>query len=267
MAIDLTSLVSDYLTPQLVARIASAVGVNPTVAQNLVDAAVPAIIGALGTAAVAPGGAKKISDAVSNADPDLLTKLSSSLNAGSADVASGGTGALGGILGGSGLSSLAGALAQFAGVPQAAAQSTIGAASQAVVGVIGQQDPSLWSDPAAIGNLLASQKDIVGAALPSGLANMLSRSGLVSGVGAMAAGAAVAASGAASSASSAAGSALNQARSASSSSSFPMWLIIVIAVVVIAAVYFYISSHRESAPTTTGSAAVELALWRNPISI
>jgi hypothetical protein len=264
MAIDLTSLVSDYLTPQLVARIASAIGVNPTVAQNLVDAAVPAIIGALGNAASAPGGAKKISDAVSNADPDLLTKLSTSLNAGNADVASGGTGALSGILGGSGLSSLAGALAQFAGVPQAAAQSTIGAAGQAVVGVLGQQDPSLWSDSAAIGNLLASQKDIVSAALPSGLANLLSRSGLISGAGGMAAGAAVAASGAASSASSAA---MNQARSASASSSFPMWLIIVIAVVVIAAIYFYISSHREAAPATTGSASIELAQWGNPISI
>jgi Bacterial protein of unknown function (DUF937) len=267
MAIDLTSLVSDYLTPQLVARIAAAIGVNPTVAQTLVDAAVPAIIGALGSAASAPGGAKKISDAVSNADPDLLTKLSSSLSAGKTDVSNGGAGALSGILGGSGLSSLTGALAQFASVPQAAAQSTIGAASQAVVGVIGQQDPSLWSDPAAIGNLLASQQDIVSAALPSGLSNLLSRSGLLADMGAMTAGAAATAAGVASSASSAAGSAMNQARSANASSSFPMWLIIVIAVVVIAAIYFYISAHRESAPATTGSSAIELALWRDVVSI
>ena len=273
MAIDLTSLVSDILTPQLVSQIAASAGVDPAMAQNLVDGAVPAVIGALGSAASKPSGAQKIADAISNADPDTLSKLASS--AGASQAMSGGANALSGVLGSSTLWSLSGALGQFAGVPHAAAQSTIGAVTQAVIGVIGQQDPSTWSDPAAIGNLLASQKDVVNAALPAGLSTLLSSSGLLAGMGATAAGAAAsaastaasaaratssAAANVASSASNTAGAAMNQARPTPSSSGMPMWLIIVIAVVVLAAIYFYFSSHREPKPAATGAATIEFAL-------
>ncbi len=41
MAINLVSLVSQFLTPQLVGSLARAVGVNEAVAQKLVSAAVP----------------------------------------------------------------------------------------------------------------------------------------------------------------------------------------------------------------------------------
>jgi len=134
MAIDLTSLVSDALSPQLVGQIAAAAGVDAAKAQSLVDGAVPAVIGALGGAASKAGGAQKISDAISNADPDTLSKLASS--AGATQAMSGGANALSDVLGSSTLWSLSGALGQFAGVPHAAAQSTIGAAAQAVIGVI-----------------------------------------------------------------------------------------------------------------------------------
>ena len=75
MAINLVSLVSQFLTPQMVGSLARALGVNEAVAQKLVAAAVPAILASLGTAAAAPGGAQKVSDAISNSDPDILTKL------------------------------------------------------------------------------------------------------------------------------------------------------------------------------------------------
>ncbi len=275
MAIDLTSLVSDYLTPQLVGQIAAAAGVNPSAAQNLIDGAVPAVIGALGSAASAPGGAKKIADAISNVDPDILTKLSSDLGAGKTDALSAGANALSGIMGSSNLWSLAGALGKFAGIPQAAAQSTVGAVGQAVIGVIGQQDPSTWSDPGAIGNLLASQKDVVSAALPPGLSSLLSSSGLLTGMGAAAAGAASSAAAAAtrtasnvaSSAPSAAGSAMNQVRPTSSSSSFPMWLMIVIAIVVLAAIYFFVTRNNAAKPAATGAAAIEFALGRYLVTL
>jgi hypothetical protein len=282
MAIDLTSLVSDYLTPQLVNQIAAAAGVNPAIAQNLVDGAVPAVVGAVGSIASTPAGAKKIADAVSNADPDLLTKLSGGLAAGKGDVLTAGANALGAILGGSTLWSLSGAIGQFAGVPHAAAQSTVGAVGSALVGALGQQDPSSWSDPSAVASLFASQKDIVNAALPPGLSTLLSSSGLLSGMGAAAAGAASSArttaasaassaastaSNAASSVSTAAGSAMNKAQSSAPSSGMPMWVMIVIAIVVLAAIYFYFSSQKETKPAATGSAAVELALELDTISL
>ena len=153
MAVDLVSLISQFLTPQLVGGLARAVGVNEAIAQKLVAAAIPTVLGALATTAAAPGGAQKIVDAVSNSDPDLLTKLAGAIGGGNLGPLSEGATWLGGLLGGSGAASIAGALGQFSGAPPAAAQSAIGAVAQAAIGAIGQQDPSSWSDPSSIAAL------------------------------------------------------------------------------------------------------------------
>lgn len=263
MAVNLVSLVSQALTPQMVSQIASAIGVPPDVAQKLVGAAVPSVMAALAGAANQPGGAQKISDLVSNADSDVLGKLSGALAGGQSAVLSQGVSALGGILGASGLSSLAGAIGQFAGATPAQAQSAVGAVSQATVGVLGQQDPDSWSDGGAIAKLLAGQKDTIMAALPPGLSSALSGSGLLSGLSGMgaaasAAGAAAASratstmTSAASSASSMGVGAANKAASAGSSTGLPMWLIVVIIVVVVAGAFWYFTREKAAEPAKTG---------------
>ena len=88
MAINLVSLVSQFLTPQLVGSLARAVGVNEAVAQKLVAAAIPTILAALATTAAAPGGAQKLADAVSNSDPDLLSKLTGAISGGNVSALS-----------------------------------------------------------------------------------------------------------------------------------------------------------------------------------
>ena len=190
MAINLISLVSQFLTPQLVGNLARALGINEAVAQKLVAAAVPAILASLGTAAAAPGGAQKVSDAVSMSDPDILTKLSGAINGGNTRFLNEGGTLLSGLLGGGGLSSLTGALSQFSGAPQPAAQALLGTVTHATVGTIGQQDPSNWSDPSAILSMLNSQKGAISAALPPELSKMLGASGLLAGLGGLGAAAA-----------------------------------------------------------------------------
>ena len=120
MAVDLVNLVSRILTPQLVGSLARAVGVNEAVAQKLVAAAIPTVLASLVTMASAPGGAQKLADAVANSDPDLLTKLSGAISSGNVGALDQGANLLGGLLGGSGLSNLAGALSQYAGAPDGA---------------------------------------------------------------------------------------------------------------------------------------------------
>ena len=58
-----------------------------------------------------------MSDAISNSDPDLLTKLSAAMTGGNARFLNDGANLLSGLLGGGGLASLAGALSQYAGAP------------------------------------------------------------------------------------------------------------------------------------------------------
>jgi hypothetical protein len=284
MAINLVSLVSQFLTPQLVGSLARALGINEAVAQKLVTAAVPAILASLGTAAAAPGGAQKISDAVSNSDPDILTKLTGAITGGNTRFLNEGGTLLSGLLGGGGLSSLTGALSQFSGAPQPATQSLLGTVAHAAVGTLGQQDPSSWSDPSAILSLLNSQKGAISAALPPEVSKLLGASGLLAGLGGVAAAATQtasstvsnAATAASSTVSSAASSAARTAQSAAArvptppaptSSGFPLWAIILIVVVVLLAIWWYLTQNQKPAePAKTGllSAPVAFVLSEAP---
>ena len=256
MAINLISLVTQYLTPRMVGALARTVGIDEVTAQKLVTAAVPAILGALGTTVAAPGGAQRVSDAVSNADPDVLTKLNTALHGGNAQILTEGGALLSGLLGGSGLSSLAGALGQFADAPQGATQSAVGALSQLVMGTLGQQDPSNWSDAKSITSLFADQKSAISAAIPAELSKALGSTGLLAGLGAAAQTATTAASSAASSAartaasaaSTSASSAANRVQAAApSASGFPTWAIVLIVIIVLLAIWWFMS-HSQSPP-------------------
>jgi hypothetical protein len=283
MAINLVSLVSQYLTPQVIGSLARAAGVNDATAQKLVTGAVPTILAALATAAAAPGGAQKVSDAVSNSDPDLLTKLRSAVAGGNTQLLTEGANLLGGLLGGGGLTNLAGALSQYSGAPQGAAQSIIGAVSQVVMGTIGQQDPSNWSDASSIVSMFNNEKNAISAALPADVSKALGSSGLLAGLGAVGAAAAQTATATVSSAARTAGTtAASAARSAtsaatsaassvarstptpSSSRSFPIWAIVLIVIVVLIAIYWFVTqSQKPAEPAKQGmlnSPAVEYAL-------
>ena len=288
MAINLVSLVSQFLTPQLIGGLARALGINEAVAQKLAAAAIPAILASLGTAAAAPGGAQKVSDAVSMSDPDILTKLSGAISGGNTRFLNEGGTLLSGLLGGGGLSSLTGALSQFSGAPQPATQALLGTVTHAAIGTIGQQDPSNWSDPSAILSMLNSQKSAISAALPPELSKMLGASGLLAGLGGLAAGAtqtaastvSSAATAASSTASSAARTAESAARTAQTtaarvtapvaaptSSGFPMWAIILIVIVVLLAIWWFMTQNQKPAePAKTGllPAPIEYALNAAP---
>ena len=273
MAFDLVGLVSQVLTPQLVGGLARAVGINEAVAQKLVGAAIPVILGALATTAAAPGGAQKLVDAVSNSDPDLLTKLSGAISGGNVRSLTEGANMLGGLLGGSAVSSIVGALSQFSGATHPAAQSTIGAVAQAAIGAIGQQDPSNWSDPSSIAAMFGAQKTAIAAALPGELSSALGATGLLAGLGGLGAAATRTASSAASSAATAASAATSAAArapaAAASSSGFPMWAIILLIVIVLAAIWWFMSQREKPAePAKQGMlpAPVEFALAQLPES-
>ena len=254
MAVDLIGLVSQYVTPQMIGQAAGAAGLDPTTAEELVGGAIPSVVAALASAAATPGGAQKIADAVSNADPDLLTKLSSAAGAAQNQIASDGAGKASALIGGGALSSLAAALSTHSGADQSIARLTIGAVAQALIGALGQQDPSMWSDGGAIAALFASQKNAIAAALPQDLAKSLGASGLLQGLGA--AGAAAA--------SSAAGAAASQARAASASSGFPIWAIVVIVLMVLAALYWFFVMKKEAQPAAATPAAIHYAMAGAP---
>jgi len=270
MAVNIVELTTQALTPQVISRIASALGINPALAQSLVSATVPAVLACLGGVASTPGGAKNIADSVSKQDPDVLTNVVNSIGtAGQGQVVGVGSQILSSLLGSQAVTSLTAAISRFGGANQSAAQTVLGLVTPTVMGTLGQQDPENWSDGTAIARFFASQKDVIAAALPAGLATALSGSGLLKGMeaslqgGVSSAAAAANAAGAraASTASTATSSAANTAsraaREVGAAGGIPSWLLIVGAAVVLALLaWFFLGRSGEKtavAPVTQQS--------------
>jgi len=180
MATNLVSSVMQFLTPDMVARIARTLGIDPDVAQKVVSAAVPAILASFAGLAAKPAGAQQLSETVQQQRPDMLSQITSLI--GGPDqkaIADTGSGLLSTLLGGSGLNGLVSAMSTFAGIHQNTSKSVLGLIAPMVVGALGQQQRSGGLDANGLANLLSSQKDQITAAMPSGLANMLGASGML----------------------------------------------------------------------------------------
>ena len=270
MAVNLVSLVAQFITPVLVNRIAGALGINPGLAQTLINAAIPSVLGSLGGVAATPNGAKTISNAISNQDPDLLGSLMKSVGgAGQGDMLNAGSNMLGSLIGNNAIGGLAGALGKFAGADANAAKGILGLVTPAVMGTLGQQDPDSWADGNGIANLFASQKSAIAAAMPAGLGSILSSAGIpnLGGLASGAAATATAAAGAAvASASSAARDVRNTAAAAlpSAPAGLPSWLLPAVAVAAVALLaWWFLGRGTEKmevkAPAAVSTPAVPVA--------
>ena len=172
MDVDLREQVAQVLSPDVARQLASTVGMDDRQGRTFVDAAIPALLVAF-LNSMETGGAQALSDAVSNADPNALERLRRALNERDLGPLNEGANALAPVLGSAVRDKLANALADYVETPIEAATPALGAVEQAVVGIIGQQDPSLWSDAGSIRNFMTSQRGALHAALPSSLATTL----------------------------------------------------------------------------------------------
>ena len=170
MAINLVQVVSQFLTPDVIARFASAIGVNPTLAQTLANAALPTILASLGGAAATPAGAQRLADQIGAQDPGVIDNLAATLaGSGHASLASAGSSMLSSVLGGAGVSGVAGALARLTGAHAGQAESALGLLTPVALAAVGRQEPSTWNSGKALGDLFASQRDVIQQAMPAGL--------------------------------------------------------------------------------------------------
>jgi Sec-independent protein translocase protein TatA len=245
MSTNLVALVSNMLTPDLINRIASALGLDPALVNKAVSAAVPALLGTLAGATSKPDGAGRLFETVSSMKPDSLGDLAAMIGGGGQQgLVDSGIKALGGILGGQGVDGLAGAISKVAGLQQGQASSLVGMLAPAVLGALGSQARSGGLDGGGLARMLADQAPDIAKAMPPGLSGALSGTGLLGGLESMlgsatgAAGAAAggarataqaaaktvqSAAGSAQSAAQAAGAAANRAATGAKPSGMPGW--------------------------------------------
>src|SRR5262245_27270573 len=183
MAANLVSVVMQFLTPDMIAKIASALGLDRSLAQKAIGGAVPALLASVADLASTPNGARQLTNTLAQQPLGSLDTIKI-LIGGSAQntqstLAETGSSMLSGLFGGGALDTMAQTIGKFAGLDAASGKSMLGMLAPVVLGVLGQQQRSAGLDASGLASLLSSQKDQIAAAIPSGLADRLSAAGLI----------------------------------------------------------------------------------------
>ena len=180
MATNLVSLVTQFLTPDMITRIASSLGVDGNVAQRAIGGAVPALLSGLTDLASTPNGARQLTNVLAQQQPGSLESLKNLIGgSGQGTLAVTGSNMLSGLFGNGPMDTMAQVIGKFAGASDGTVKSLLGLLGPVVLGVLGQHQRSSGLDSSGLASFLNSQKDTIAAAIPSGLADKLRAAGLI----------------------------------------------------------------------------------------
>ena len=243
MATNLVSYIMQFLTPDLIGRIAATLGLDRNDTQTGVAAAVPALLAALGGVAAKPGGAQNLVDTIKQ-QSSVVENFGSMIATGNpSSFVDKGSSLLMSLLGSSDQSSLVGAIGSFARLGHSGGSSLLGMLAPLVMGLIGKQiGPRL--DVGSLSNLFASQKEQIAQALPPGMSNLLGGTGLLDSLSSTA-GYATTAAEQASRATTAAARSVGTSAHRGMGSATPNWAYWAIPAIVIAGLLWYLLADRS----------------------
>jgi hypothetical protein len=182
MTDNIVSTISRFLTPELIGKMASATGLDRSMAHKATAAAVPAILSGLADVAARPGGARQLANVVAEQPTDLLGSLVNSLT-GAQQMADKGAGLLSSLLGGGMSGLLAATVGKFLGVGEGPMRMLMGMLTPIIMGVLGREQRAQGMDANGVARLLTGQKDEIASAMPAGLGRLLEQSGFHPGAG------------------------------------------------------------------------------------
>jgi hypothetical protein len=177
MAINLTSVVSQILTPEIIAQIASLLGLDRAVTQKAAQGAVPSLLAVLSDVVSTPAGTNQLSKLLSQQITGSATDILR--NASPQGLVESGSSMLSGLFGDRAFGDLAQAVGKFAGTGTGGAKSLLAVLGPIVLGALGQQQRDAGLGANGLVSLLRSQKDQILEAIPSGLADQLGAAGLI----------------------------------------------------------------------------------------
>jgi uncharacterized protein DUF937/PRC-barrel domain protein len=173
----ITPLLTKFLTPDVVAKMALGAGISEvTSAQTTLSGAVPTILSGLANLASKPEGARQLADAIASQPSNLLDNLAGMIGGSAAgQLTNLGNSALMTLFGASTLGKLASTLGEFGGISEGAARTLLGMVAPVILGVLGRQT---GGGTRALTQFFALQKDEFVRAIPSGLFDLLKASGI-----------------------------------------------------------------------------------------
>lgn len=180
---NIVSMAAQYLTPMIVDRIASSLGITSPLAQKAIGAILPTILASILGSSQKPDGLRNLTDILGKQDTGMLGKLSDLIGgSGQSAAVNAGTNVLGSLLGNSALGSLTGAVSKFAGIGDGPAKSLLGLVGPVALGAVAKQQKDSGLDAGGLAKMLLGQKDNITAAMPAGFADLLKGTGLLDAV-------------------------------------------------------------------------------------
>src|SRR5580700_2732857 len=153
MATNLVSLVMQFLTPEIIGRVATALGVDRSLLQSAIGAAVPGLLAGFGGTATQPGGAQKLVEAAKQ-ETSTLGKFADMLGGGiQSNFIERGSQLLTSLLGARDQSALSSAIGQFAGLGQGKSSSLLGLLAPIVMGTVAKQQGAGGLNASSIASL------------------------------------------------------------------------------------------------------------------
>jgi len=180
MTDNIVSTISRFLTPELISKMASATGLDRTIAHKATAAAVPAILTSLADMAAKGGGARQLANAVAEQPADLLGNIANSLS-GAQQMADKGASQLSALLGGGMPGMLAATIGKFLGIGEGPMRMLLGLVTPMILGVLGREQRAQGLDANGLARVLSGQRDEIASAMPAGLARLLQESGVTAG--------------------------------------------------------------------------------------
>lgn len=175
MTNNIVASISELLTPEIIGKLATASGLDRTMAGAAVEAAVPTILNGLADLVTHPGGARKLMSAVAQQSSDLES-LSGSL-IGSSQIAGNGNDLLSSLLGKKATNNFAAGIANLLGIRANAVQTLVGVVTPFVLAGLWRVQRAQGLDADGLARVLVEQKDNITSAIPDDLSSYLRRSG------------------------------------------------------------------------------------------
>jgi outer membrane protein OmpA-like peptidoglycan-associated protein len=187
MSFNLLDSVKGLISNELVGKAASSLGESESSVTKAMSGILPSVLGGLVSKATSGGdGASSILDmAKGAASSGILGNLGNLFGGGgNSSLLSSGATMLSGLFGDK-IGGIASLISNFAGIKQSSASSLMSMAAPAALGFLGKHASDNNLNASGLTSLLASQKDSIMKALPSGLGNLTSMLGLGSVAGAV----------------------------------------------------------------------------------
>ncbi len=180
MSTNLVSTVMEFVTPDVIRKVAAVLGIDRAIVQKAGGAAIPAILASLASLASKPGGAQQLSETLMLQKSGTMENIINAIGGtGQSAHAEEGADLLSSLMGSGGLNALTSAISSYAGIGTGKSGTLLGLLGTMVMGALGQQQRKAGLDANGLASMLTSQKDQIAAALPSGFTSYLRDAGFL----------------------------------------------------------------------------------------